>query len=216
MQRAKRKDATIVFKEGELFWDEVRTLTEGVLLKSRHWRSVTGRLEEYPICFNGTYCRGLILADGKRWNEYIRIRFSPGPNVCRFDETQDVNGQNDLPFVTFLEQVTLGHAVERVLPVIKKRFGKKPKNGSWPLLLEFAWHIRNGVFHNNMFDLWDTPSADCTWQGFTIAKQLNGNPVVGQQDGGFGVADVIALLFDLRKELDRLGINPVQNLDCRT
>jgi hypothetical protein len=199
---------SIVFRKGELFWDEASILVEGVLLGLRHF----GGILTDPIRFGGNYCKRLTLANSSRWREHVRVRTAM--EECRFEETTIPGPQHDLLFVKCLEQVILGQAYQTVLPHIEKRFGKECKN--WPPLLDFCRHIRNGVCHGNRFDIRSPPWPDRTWRGLTLTKALHGKPVVDQQDGGFGVADVIALLFDLRKELERLGINPVQTPDCRT
>lgn len=52
------------------------------------------------------------------------------------------------------QQMT-GHAYETLLPVVEMKYGlKHERKEKWPPTFQFFYHVRNGCFHGNRFDIW--------------------------------------------------------------
>jgi len=59
---------------------------------------------------------------------------------------------NDAYLIEFLAQQMFGHAFEIATPQIKQKFGNNRKK-EWPATIQFAYHIRNGCYHGNKFNI---------------------------------------------------------------
>ena len=62
----------------------------------------------------------------------------------------------DSYLVEFWAQQMFGYAFEIANPLIKQKFGKDRKN-NWSESIQFAYHIRNGCYHGNKFNIQKTP-----------------------------------------------------------
>ena len=94
-------------------------------------------------------------------------------------------------------QQMFGHAYETAASVIEARFGSDRKK-NWPPTLQFAYHIRNGCFHGNKFNILQnsmSSTISTEWRGRAIDYSDNGSRVAGQF---LGPADFITLLYDMQ------------------
>ena len=92
-----------------------------------------------------------------------------------------------------------GHSYESALPQIESKFGDKSKRKlQWHSTMQFAYHIRNGCFHGNTFDI-QTNSISTTmptiWRGQNITYTDNGIQVIGDF---MGSGDILTLLYDMQ------------------
>jgi len=106
---------------------------------------------------------------------------SPGTGQTR------VTGADVLSSLKFVTASLLGGAFERKKSVIETKFGSN--TGHWPPELQFFYHIRNGCFHGNTFNIppkrKGSPRIDPTnppkWHLYTMPsdKVMNSQAVVG-------------------------------------
>ncbi len=100
------------------------------------------------------------------------------------------------------QQMT-GHAYEVAYPKVADKFGSKQvRKDKWPSEFQFFYHVRNGCFHGNRFDIWPqniSATIETVWRNKNISYDNNGKKVVGEF---MGPGDFITLLYDIQKELD--------------
>ena len=106
---------------------------------------------------------------------------SPGTGQTR------VTGSDVLSSLKFVTASLLGGAFERKKSVIETKFGSN--TGRWPPELQFFYHIRNGCFHGNTFNIppkrKGSPRIDPTnppkWHLYTMPSDtvMNSQAVVG-------------------------------------
>jgi hypothetical protein len=102
--------------------------------------------------------------------------------------------------VTYWCQQMLGHSYELAHPLMEKKFGKDRKN-QWPSELQFAYHIRNGCFHGNTFDIQNnviSTTIPAIWRGKEIKYSDNGKSVIGDF---IWSGDALVILHDLQNIL---------------
>jgi hypothetical protein len=99
-------------------------------------------------------------------------------------------------------QIMFGHSYEIALPSIESKFGDKSKRKlQWPATLQFAYHLRNGCFHGNTFDILNnaiSTQIPTEWRGQKINYSDNGKQVIGTF---IGSGDMLVLLYDIQKLL---------------
>ena len=107
---------------------------------------------------------------------------------------------NDSYLVKFWAQQMFGHAYELAQQKIQVKYGTERKN-NWPSELQFAYHVRNGCFHGNKFDIRPnsiSKKIPTIWMGKEIKYSDNGKKV---SQGFMWPADFIHLLYDIQKIL---------------
>ena len=101
---------------------------------------------------------------------------------------------------TYWCQQMVGHSYELAYPIIEKQFGNDRKI-QWPSELQFIYHIRNGCYHGNTFNIQNnaiSTNQKTIWRGADIKYIHNGKLVVGD----FVLpADLLVLLHDLQNIL---------------
>ena len=72
-------------------------------------------------------------------------------------------------------------------------------------LTQFVRHIRNGCAHGNRFDIrMKDPIPAVTWRNHTITRSMNGQKVVGWDDGSIRVTEAGGLLHEVADYLRSL------------
>jgi len=94
----------------------------------------------------------------------------------------------------------IGGSYEKSKPIIESKFTGDRKN-NWSEILQFFYHIRNGCFHDNKFNI--LPNAISTniptrWRGQEIDYTDNGKMVAMEY---LLIADIVQLLYDVQQEL---------------
>jgi len=110
---------------------------------------------------------------------------------------------NDAYLIEFLAQQMFGHAFEIATPQIKQKFGNNRKK-EWPATIQFAYHIRNGCYHGNKFNILKnslSESISTEWENKSIQYSDNGKKV---SQGFMWPADFICLLYDLQNILKKI------------
>jgi len=99
----------------------------------------------------------------------------------------------------YWSQQMIGHSYELALSQIKQKFTDDRKN-TWPSKLQFFYHIRNGCFHKNKFNIIRNSMAaiPAKWEGREITYENNGEQVAGKF---MWPADFICFLWDIQKLL---------------
>lgn len=94
-------------------------------------------------------------------------------------------------------QQMFGHAYEIGYQHVKDLFGSNRKT-AWPSTLQFSFHVRNGCFHGNRFNIRKNSISEVVpteWRGSTIDYSNNGAKVAVEF---LGPADFITLLYDVQ------------------
>ena len=119
-------------------------------------------------------------------------RMDPGPPKGEVLETARL--------MEFWCQQMTGHSYELACPKIMQKFTDDRKN-NWPSELQFFYHIRNGCFHKNKFNIKKNSMSTISakWEGREIIYADNGKQVAGKF---MWPADFICLLWDIQKLLN--------------
>ena len=195
------------FYQSNRFWPEIILLLEAVVLK---WNSLSPQLLADEWKFYGNYCKCL---ETENSSHLYGLLMRQNLSVLSLEErdipTPKTDDKHDNEFFQKMQQVVFGHAFERALPQIEAKWGSaKQQRGNWPGLLDFCFHIRNGVFHGNQFNITGSIYQDTLWSGARIRKKYNGEHVMGLNIGFLGLADVIALLYDLEGAIHNESVKP--------
>lgn len=192
------------FNQSDTIWAEVTTLIEPVTARWQLDRRLQGMMVPKPV-FMGTLCKYLTL-DNKSQLDGVLAGYRV-MEECSLTETSHCPGgstdyllPHDNPYVHRLQQVFMGHSYHKLLPDIEAKWTKDLSK--WDDLLNYARHIRNGCFHGNQFHFFSNPKP-VIWRGFEISAALEGHAVMGITKGCFGVADIIALLYDLQRLINK-------------
>ena len=108
----------------------------------------------------------------------------------------------------FWLQQMIGCSFESVLNDILDKYGPRQKKdrktwGRWPGIFEFFYHLRNGCFHGNKFNIRLGNISFVNqprWRSKEISMDSNGKNVIGDF---LGRADCIHYLYDVEQELNR-------------
>lgn len=191
----------IEFSEGDLFFHPVLTFFKSYV--AYHMQYTQQKHDTISGRFRGnvipqiTYENDPISGKMRRQERITDIRYNisfadPGPFVgSRIKSASQME--------SWLKQM-FGDSYERARPIIESKFGKDRKS-TWPSIMQFAYHIRNGCFHGNRFNLQpnsisiDIPTM---WRDCQIDYSANGKTVA---IGFFLPADFITLLYDMQGSL---------------
>lgn len=191
------------FLPSDLLWPDLSVFVEAIVTKWEYCQPLQGQLAGNAE-FHGRWCPCLVSENTSHL--YGVARGYSDMLQCDFREQGTPSGgrptnptAQDNEYFRRLMIVTFGHAFERIRSDIEATFGKT--RNSWPRTLDFAYHIRNGCFHGNAFNITVTVYADTKWRGAEITTAMNGDQVMGKTSGLLGLADVIALMYDIQNEM---------------
>lgn len=199
-----------IFQPPNTVWPEIILLLEAVVLK---WSVPIQQQLADDWKFYGNYCKCLV---AENTGHLHCLTMGREPCICIFEERDQPpapkDEQSDNEFFRKMQQVVFGHAFERLKSDINVKWDKLQREkyrSNWPGEVDFCYHIRNGVFHGNKFKITGTIHRDTQWRGAVISEVLNGKQVMGLNNGFLGLADVIALLYDLEKVVYREPMIPI-------
>lgn len=189
---------SVTFNKGDLLFDPVAAFFASwagyhAMHASCPYDVVSGRLRGFVVpqlCFEDDPIIGIL----RRREDILRVHFE-----IVEEEAGDPLGQQIKSghLMWFWCQQMFGHGFETARSHIEAKFGSDRKT-TWPPELQVAYHIRNGCFHGNTFDI--RPNAISTvvptvWRSRPITYADNGTTLAG---GFFGPADFITLLADVQ------------------
>ena len=199
-----------IFHPSSKVWPEIILLLEAVVLK---WSVPIQKQLVGKWKFCGNYCKCLIVENIDHLN---CLTMGREPCIRIFEECDQPASPNveqyDNEFFRKMQQVIFGHAFEKLRSDIDGKWDKlkhEDYRSNWPGEVDFCYHIRNGVFHGNKFKITGTIHRDTQWRGAVISEVLKGKQVMGLNDGFLGLADVIALLYDLENVVYREPMIPI-------
>jgi len=193
----------IVFRTNDLFFEPVLAMfsswvgycTVASIGKITTQTEVSGRLRGFiipQIEYENTPVISNIINHIPTTNlKFIINRTDPGSPKGEKLETARL--------MEFWCQQMIGHSYEIAMPHIMKKFTDDRKN-NWPSELQFFYHIRNGCFHGNKFNIRkkSMSSIPAKWEGREITHGDNGKQVAGKF---MWPADFICLLCDIQNLL---------------
>ncbi|MDD4871299.1 MAG: hypothetical protein PHR77_12130 [Kiritimatiellae bacterium] len=192
------------FNDKRKLWPEICTLLEAIVTKRYilGYGLVTDVLRGRYCCLkiiNGSHIFRIISKNNQKLVDCI-FEEQPIPSKPSFSPSYD----NE--YFQRLQQIVFGHAFERLLPEIKEKWPSinRPywNREKAPAPIDFCFHIRNGCFHGNKFNIMSEVHGK-TWREATIDKDINGQKVMGLNDGFLGLADVIVLMYDFENAVCR-------------
>ena len=182
----------ISFKPSHPLWDEMALLVEYCALRwflGNEFTKLLGKTQIYGIRVPCVVLHeaGRLLhcgVDGKeiKFTEVIPETLQPAVLRANF---------HNLTSCIRVQQIVFGHAFEKIRVMAQKKYGPRR---SWPSLLEFAYHIRNGSFHGNRFNFTKRIFGLPAWRGVVIDASLQGALVMGSV---LGFGDLPILLHEL-------------------
>lgn len=130
---------------------------------------------------------------------------------ARSKQSYSLHRKNPPGYLYQAAQVSLGSAYESVKDKIERAYGRDPVR--WPKVMEYFRHIRNGCFHNNMFNIRPpqrrTTAIDAnnppSWRTSVMPSDatMNTRGVLGDF---LDVGDCPILLGDVAKQLQSDGV----------
>ena len=112
------------------------------------------------------------------------------PLTCQLEAAKDVD-------VELALRPLFGAALTTAYGALKSKAGLTAKDDR--PIVQFFRHVRNGISHNNMFDIrGDGPMRPAKWRGMEVTKSLNGTVVLYKF---LRPADVLRLINDAYSEV---------------
>lgn len=122
--------------------------------------------------------------------------------ILNMDDPGDFEGKKiktDWLNEYWLQQM-VGHSYETSLSIIERKYSNKvERKNKWPSELQFFYHLRNGCYHGNNFDIRNDNISTVfppIWRGKEIKYTDNNQKVLFSF---VGQADCITLLHDIQK-----------------
>lgn len=165
-----------IFYPSSKVWPEIISLLEAVV---QRWSSVAHQQLAGDWKFYGNYCKCLV---AKNKDHLYGLTMGQNLLICNFEEwsmpASTRRGVDDTDFIPQM-QVSFGNAFEKMLPQIEEKWGEVRKHRrNWPGFYDFCYHIRNGAFHGNKFNIYSNIYQDTQWRDAIITKKLNGEHVM--------------------------------------
>lgn len=198
----------IVFTKSHFFWKEIMIFVETCLSR---WTTDDSATSLHDPVIKGIQVASLILCNAGRLFKSIPVGLNylaVAPKMIEFSianpKTNDpqaykIDYQDD--FFVYFQQIIFGHAFERVRFEAVNKWGERR---NWPDIFQFAYHIRNGCFHGNMFNITTSRMHGTPqWRSVVISMSMHGKKVMGFPDGVIGIADIPMLLYDLWEKVKK-------------
>jgi hypothetical protein len=194
----------IKFKQGDMFFDSVLAffyayigyvaIAKGTTIYDK----VEGRFRD-GIVKQVEFNLGSFLLDTYRGNAINEIVLGLDNTVSTLPNMGTGKEVEIRKFENYWSQIMFGHSYESALPAIEGKFGTKDRRKlQWPSTLQFAYHIRNGCFHGNTFDIQNNTMSKkipTSWRGQNITYADSGKQVLGKF---MSSGDVLILLYDMQ------------------
>jgi hypothetical protein len=194
----------IRFRSGDIFFDAVMAffnayigyiaIAKGMTIGDR----VQGRFRG-GIIKQVEFDLGTFLLDTHRGKTIYEIMFTIDSVETKLANMSSGTKIEIRKFENYWSQIMFGHSYESALPHIESKFGDKDKRKlQWPSTMQFAYHIRNGCFHGNTFDIRSnsiSTTIPTVWRGQQVTYTDNGKQVIGEF---MGTGDVLTLLYDMQ------------------
>ena len=192
----------IEFNQGDTFFDSIFIYFStwlafsAAMTGARSGDEMSGRLRGVIIP-QLTFRNTQVLSNLINSNSVTDLRFTV--NMVR---PQQPSGRRvgTMKLFEFLGQQTLGHSFEMAKSAIETKYGTDRKN-NWPSELQFFYHIRNGCFHGNRFNIQNNSISSVIptiWRGKNIDYSDNNRKVVGVF---LFPGDIVHLLYDIQQIL---------------